>query len=106
MLVLLLYCGMVGSAAVADSCADRVVVERGELRTPSPANRVKREALVLCLRAGMDPIGAEQVFGSVWAKWRAGPTVWWYYELGVTVRVRPKLFPAPLTSDRIRGGIY
>jgi hypothetical protein len=106
MQVLLLYCALLGSAEAADSCAGQVIVERYKLTKPTLANSAKRELLVLCLRAGMDPISAERLFGDVWVKWRAGPTVWWYYELDVIVRLRPRLFPTPLTPDRIHGGIY
>ena len=67
----------------------------------------KREALILCVRAGMGPGLIEQVFGepSVRAGFRASPIEWWYAELGVTVYWPARLIKPSGPVERVEGSI-
>src|SRR5258708_3327726 len=56
----------------------------------------KREALILCVRAGLGPDQVAPLFGLplVTSQDNSGPIEWWYPHLGVSIHWPPRLFKA------------
>lgn len=71
----------------------------------------QREALVLCVRAGMGPDQIGRLFGSpsLTSRFRDGPYEWWYPKMRATVRWPAKLYewegPGWLTPEDVMRGI-
>ncbi len=73
----------------------------------SVGERCKREALILCVRAGISPDRIERLFGPplLTSRFRAGPTEWWYPQLGVTLYWPARMLKPASPAARVRGGI-
>jgi hypothetical protein len=73
----------------------------------SAANRLKGEALVWCVRAGMSSASVERVFGrpGLRSQFRDSPVAWWYPDLGVTVSFPARLSVPTGPVQQVLGGI-
>jgi hypothetical protein len=101
------WCALLTPAYFPDNeHAGPAYVERAD-RVLTLHDLCKREALILCVRAGIGPDLFEQIFGqpSVRAGFRASPIEWWYAELGVTVYWPARLIKPSGPVERVEGSI-
>jgi hypothetical protein len=77
----------------------------GQIR--SVVCRLKGEAPVWCVRAGMRPEQVEKVFGPplLIDQFRGSPVAWWYADLGAMVYFPPRFFKPAGPVNRVLGGI-
>jgi hypothetical protein len=101
------WCALLTPAQFSDTeYAGRAYVDRAD-QVLTLRDLCKREALILCVHAGIGPDLIEKLFGepSVRAGLRASPIEWWYAELGVTVYWPARLFKLSGPVKRVEGSI-